>query len=319
MSLGSSVLAALVALGASRLALGPTTAPASHSAGRQAPAFAESREPRAESRLSYWPPSPRQGQTLFLRWTPPSPLVAEWTSASATWDGAPVPLVARNGALMGVVGLRITERTGSHLLRVRYQDAERRWREQSATVAVGATHFPVRHLTMKRSTERLYNAPFAKREDALVSRALRTRTPAWLWQGAFHLPTSGRFSTPFGVKRIRNQRTVYYHRGLDLSGPIGQPIHAPNGGRVVLAKSLRKYGNAVVLDHGGGVTTLYMHMSALLAHEGEQVSTGQLIGRVGMTGVATGPHLHWGLYVRGTAVDPLLWTQLPATFALGGG
>jgi murein DD-endopeptidase MepM/ murein hydrolase activator NlpD len=238
-------------------------------------------------------------------------------SASATWDGAPIPLVARNGALMGVVGLGIKERIGSHLLRVRYSDADGRPREQSAGVAVGATRFPVRRLTMKRSTERLYNAPFAKREDALVNRAIRTRTQAWLWQGAFRLPTSGRVSTPFGVKRIRNERTVYYHRGLDLSGPTGQPVHAPNAGQVVLAKSLRKYGNAIVLDHGGGVTTLYMHMSALLVREGDRVTTGQLIGRVGMTGVATGPHLHWALYVRGTAVNPMLWTQLPASFALG--
>src|SRR5262249_26817378 len=102
---GSSALAALVALGAWHLAPGLTTAPASHSACRQAPALAESQEPRAESRLSYWPSTPRQGQTLFLRWSPRAPLAADRTSASATWDGAPVPLVARNGALVGVVGL----------------------------------------------------------------------------------------------------------------------------------------------------------------------------------------------------------------------
>jgi Peptidase family M23 len=265
--------------------------------------------------LTYWPPAPRQGQTLFLRWQPPQAEGGKPPEASATWGGAVVPFVERNGVFVGVVGVGITERPGAHALRVRYTDPEGRPQQQAATVTVGVTAFPVRHLTMKPSTERLYNAPFAKREDALVSRAVRTRTRDWLWQGAFRLPTTGRLATPFGVKRIRNRRTVYYHRGLDLAAPIGTLVRAPNAGRVVLARSFRKYGNAIVLDHGGGITTLYMHMSALLAREGERVTTGQPIGRVGMTGVATGPHLHWALYVRGTAVNPAFWTQIPATFA----
>jgi murein DD-endopeptidase MepM/ murein hydrolase activator NlpD len=306
-------LAALAALGSLLAALGPTTTPADRPAKQQTPASAASPELRAASRLSYWPSAPRQGQTLFLRWQPAQ--AGSLFHASATWDGTEVPLVARDGALAGVVGLKITERTGPHILRLRYRDPEGQPREQVTTVRVGVTPFPVRHLTMKRSTERLYNAPFAKREDALVSRAVRTRTPDWLWRGAFRMPTTGRPATPFGVKRIRNQRTVYYHRGYDLAAPVGRLITAPNAGRVVLAKSLRKYGNTVVLDHGGGVTTLYMHMSALLTCEGARVTTGQPIGRVGMTGVATGPHLHWALYVRGTAVNPVLWTQLPAGFA----
>jgi murein DD-endopeptidase MepM/ murein hydrolase activator NlpD len=267
------------------------------------------------STLTYWPPAPRQGQTLFLRWQPAEAEGGLPRRASATWDSDAVPLVERNGSLVGVVGMRITERPGAHALRIRYTDAEGRPQQQAATVTIGVTAFPVRRLTMKPSTERLYNAPFAKREDALVSRAVRTCTPDWLWQGAFRLPTTGRLATPFGVKRIRNRRTVYYHRGLDLAAPIGRLVRAPNAGRVVLARTFRKYGNAIVLDHGGGITTLYMHMSALLAREGERVTTGQPIGRVGMTGVATGPHLHWALYVRGTAVNPAFWTQIPATFA----
>jgi Peptidase family M23 len=274
-----------------------------------------SAQPPRISTLTYWPPAPRQGQTLFLRWQPAAAEAGKPPVATATWDGAAFPLVERHGCLVGVVGLRITERPGAHTLRVRYTDVEGRPHQQPTTVTVGVTAFPVRRMTMKPSTERLYNAPFAKREDALVSRAVRTRTPDWLWQGAFRLPTAGRVATPFGVKRIRNRRTVYYHRGLDLAAPIGRPIYAPNAGRVVLARSFRKYGNAIVLDHGGGITTLYMHMSALLAHEGQRVTIGQPIGRVGMTGVATGPHLHWGLYVRGTAVNPAFWTQIPAPFA----
>jgi murein DD-endopeptidase MepM/ murein hydrolase activator NlpD len=205
-------------------------------------------------------------------------------------------------------------------LRIRFQErdpfdaaATGTARESRIAVTVTRTAFPVRHLTMKKSTERLYNFPGSKQEDALVSGAVRTRSSAWLWEGSFQVPTAGRFSTPFGVKRIRNQRTVYYHRGLDVAAPEGRIVVAPNTGRVVLARRFRKYGNTVILDHGGGVTTLYLHLSALGVQDGQSVRTGQVIGNVGMTGVATGPHLHWGLYVHGVAVNPVPWTRLPAS------
>jgi murein DD-endopeptidase MepM/ murein hydrolase activator NlpD len=272
-------------------------------------------------RLTFWPPDPRQGQTLFFRCQPgvtrvPSDPNAGVSNARATWDGTAIPLVMRDGTLLGVVGLRITERVGRHLLRVQYQDADGRLERLEVPVAIGVTRFPVRRLKMKRSTERLYTFPGAKREDALVSRAVRTRSAAWLWRGAFRMPATGRQSTPFGVKRIRNERSVYYHRGLDIAAPVGRPITAPNAGRVVLSRRFRKYGNTVVLDHGGGVTSLYLHMSARHVAEGDRVAAGQRIGDVGMTGVATGPHLHWGLYVHGVAVNPLPWTRLPSQVAL---
>jgi murein DD-endopeptidase MepM/ murein hydrolase activator NlpD len=225
-----------------------------------------------------------------------------------------VPLIQRGGALVGVIGLRITEPVVGRTLRVRYRDTADRTREATRLLQVKKTPFPVRHLTMRRSTERLYNFPGSEAEDRSVNRAVRTRTPGWQWNGPFRLPAHGRLSTPFGVKRIRNRRTTYYHRGTDIAAPTGRPIIAPERGRVVLSRDFRKYGGTVVLDHGGGVTTLYLHMSARAVKEGQSVAAGELIGKVGATGVATGPHLHWGLYVHGTAVNPLHWTRLPLGF-----
>jgi murein DD-endopeptidase MepM/ murein hydrolase activator NlpD len=166
---------------------------------------------------------------------------------------------------------------------------------------------------MKRSTEKLYNFPGAKAEDAAVTAATRTVSDTLLWDGPFLVPTQGRRSAPFGVKRIRNRRTTYYHRGLDVAAPTGTPVVASNAGRVALARDFQKYGKTVVLDHGLGVTTLYLHMSALQVREGDRVTRGQPIGQVGAEGVATGPHVHWSLYVHGNAVSPLFWTRLPAT------
>jgi murein DD-endopeptidase MepM/ murein hydrolase activator NlpD len=223
----------------------------------------------------------------------------------------------RDGTLYGVLGLRITEPTGARTLRVDYRNDRDEPRTLLQTVTVRPTPFPVRRLTMKRSVERLYNFPGAKVEDAAVNRALSTASEAWLWSGVFRLPAQGRMATPFGVKRIRNRRTVYYHRGMDIAAPTGRPVMAPNGGRVVLSRAFKKYGGTVVLDHGGGVTTLYLHMSARAVREGETVAAGRRIGSVGATGVATGPHLHWGLYVHGVAVNPAFWTQLPLEVIAG--
>ena len=118
-------------------------------------------------------------------------------------------------------------------------------------------------------TEKLYTYPGRAQELATVRRALRTETARQQWEGSFVLPAKGRFSTPFGVKRIRNGRSVGYHRGLDIAAPIGTPIHAAAAGRVVLARSLKMHGKTVVVDHGLGVTSLYLHQSALRCREGQ--------------------------------------------------
>src|SRR4030095_4593059 len=92
----------------------------------------------------------------------------------------------------------------------------------------------------------------------------------------------------------------------------GRAIVAANEGVVRIAGTFKLFGNAVVIDHGAGVTTLYLHMSALDVSEGDSVRRGQLIGRMGATGAATGSPLHWSLYVYGTAVEPLQWPRDPS-------
>jgi murein DD-endopeptidase MepM/ murein hydrolase activator NlpD len=164
---------------------------------------------------------------------------------------------------------------------------------------------------MSRKTERLYSHPGRAQELATVRRALRSETAAQYWDGDFLMPSKGRLSTPFGVKRIRNGRHVGYHRGLDIAAPTGTPIRAAAAGRVVLARSLTMHGKTVVIDHGLGVTSLYIHQSRIRCREGQTVGRGEIIGEVGMTGTATGPHLHWAVYVHGSSVSPRYWTALP--------
>jgi Peptidase family M23 len=257
-----------------------------------------------------FPASPSQGETLFVLMRTPG-------SVRCAWDGRSIPVMKNGDAALATIGIRIDERLGSHQLKLKTFSADGTFRTVTRSVTVHRTAWPVQHLKMKRSTERLYTFPGAKAEDAAVTAATRTFSPTSLWHGAFLIPTKGRRSTPFGVKRIRNGHKPYYHRGVDLAAPTGTPVVAPNAGRVALARVFKKYGKTVVLDHGLGVTTLYLHMSALAVHLGESVQRGQLIGKVGSEGVATGPHLHWSLYVHGNSVSPLFWTRLPATVAGG--
>ncbi len=138
-------------------------------------------------------------------------------------------------------------------------------------------------------------------------------TPEKYWNGKFLAPNKGRKSTGYGVRRYYNGKFAndYYHRGLDYAGAAGSPVVAPAAGRVSLvgtvSQGFRVHGNVVGVDHGQGVTSIFMHLSRINVKEGDMVKPGQLIGAVGSTGASTGPHLHWGLYVNGLSVDPTPW------------
>ncbi|MEM1172132.1 MAG: M23 family metallopeptidase [Cyanobacteria bacterium P01_H01_bin.35] len=138
-------------------------------------------------------------------------------------------------------------------------------------------------------------------------------TPQKFWNGPFLRPNNGRVSTIYGVRRYYNGKFAenYYHRGVDYADYNGSPVVAPAAGRISLvgleSQGFEIHGNSVGLDHGQGVTSIFIHLSRIDVKEGEMVEAGQQIGTVGSTGASTGPHLHWGLYVHGQAVDPVPW------------
>ena len=125
-----------------------------------------------------------------------------------------------------------------------------------------------------------------------------------IWNGDFLLPVDHSISTVFGVKRIMNRKRTSIHRGMDIRGRKGDDIRASNDGKVVLAEELFFGGNTVILDHGQGIYTIYMHLSKFEVNVGDTVSKGDVIGLVGSTGRATGPHLHFGAKVAGVSVNP---------------
>jgi murein DD-endopeptidase MepM/ murein hydrolase activator NlpD len=138
-------------------------------------------------------------------------------------------------------------------------------------------------------------------------------TPEREWSGSFDPPAEAAISDVFGSARIFNGKTSSPHLGLDFRVPSGTPVLAMNDGTVLLARPLYFEGNFVVLDHGQGFLTLYLHLSEFRVKEGDQVKRGKVIGLSGGTGRATGPHLHVAVRWQGTYLDPagLMRLRLP--------
>ena len=160
----------------------------------------------------------------------------------------------------------------------------------------------------------LPSAEFERRrkvELAQINAARAVHAQSDGWRQRFIWPVRGRLSGMFGSQRIYRGTPGSYHSGTDIAtGESGTVYVAPADGVVVLAASspFTLEGNLLMLDHGMGLTSAFLHSSQLLVREGEQVRQGQPIGRIGMTGRATGPHLHWSIKWQKARLDPILFT-----------
>lgn len=150
-------------------------------------------------------------------------------------------------------------------------------------------------------------------EFDLVDAFKQIVSPEKYWSGPFLRPSEGRVSSEYGFRRYYNGVFAenYYHRGVDYAAPIGTPVIAPAAGRIALtgyeADGFELHGNTIGIDHGQGVASIFIHLNSISVQDGDFVQAGQTVGTIGSTGASTGPHLHWGLYVNGVAVDPGPW------------
>src|SRR6266567_148392 len=140
-----------------------------------------------------------------------------------------------------------------------------------------------------------------------------SKNPQKLWDGTFVAPVSASISDVFGTERVFNKEVLSRHQGLDYAVPAGTPVGAINRGTVLLARSLYFEGNCVIIDHGQGLLSLYLHLSKFRTKEGNEVQPHQIIGLSGGSGRATGPHLHLAVRWQGIYLDPatLLKLQIP--------
>jgi murein DD-endopeptidase MepM/ murein hydrolase activator NlpD len=180
---------------------------------------------------------------------------------------------------------------------------------QNLSVQVRSRNFPTQSITLPPGKDSEGTDAEFDRVDAFKALV----TPQKFWNGPLLRPNSGEITTIYGVRRYYNGVFAqdYYHRGVDYAGAYGSPVVAPAAGRVSLvgreSQGFKIHGNVVGIDHGQGVASILLHLSRINVKEGDFVQAGQVIGALGSTGAATGPHLHWGLYVNGQAVDPVPW------------
>jgi murein DD-endopeptidase MepM/ murein hydrolase activator NlpD len=178
----------------------------------------------------------------------------------------------------------------------------------TATVKVLDAHFRKQNVVIEQSLAELKPSP-GESEASLAFR--KNVSDVRYWSEPLTLPVRGCMTSPFGVQRYLNGKpTGDFHAGIDQRSPAGTPIRAVDGGVVTLVGEWNLHGRTVGIDHGQGLESMYLHMSKFGVTEGATVKKGDVIGYVGSTGRATGPHLHWALYVNGVPVNPLDWVQV---------
>lgn len=143
------------------------------------------------------------------------------------------------------------------------------------------------------------------REAALLAATWKAPSPERLWSGPFVRPVAEPANSAFGTRSIFNGKPRNAHSGADFLSPAGTPVHAPNAGRIVVARPLYFSGNTVIVDHGLGLFSMLAHLSTIAVQEGDRISAGHVVGKVGATGRVTGPHLHWTVRAADARVDPL--------------
>jgi murein DD-endopeptidase MepM/ murein hydrolase activator NlpD len=185
--------------------------------------------------------------------------------------------------------------------------------DQIHSFEVKAKVYKEQHLTVKRK----HSNPPADQIKRIQKESSLSRAAFERFSGInkntpyknFLLPTKGPISSPFGLKRFFNKQARRPHSGIDIAAPRGANIIAPMDGEIILTGNFFFNGNSIFIDHGQGLVTMYCHMDKLESYQGQRVKAGDIIGKVGSTGRATGPHLHWTVSLNNTRIEPFLFLE----------
>jgi murein DD-endopeptidase MepM/ murein hydrolase activator NlpD len=249
------------------------------------------------------PKAPRVGDVAWLH-VGDAP---EGATVEGSVDGRPLTFFPYPGGHAALLGIDLETKPGVRPWRVAVVERGREPRSARGTIRFEARRFPVERLTLPRPMVDL--DPDAERRAKGEAQRLATvfgaASAERLWRGRFTRPVAGTEpGTGFGARRIINGRPRAPHGGIDYSAPLGTPVVAANTGRVALVGDFFFHGRLVVLDHGHGLYTLYLHLDSVTVGEGQRVERGQTLGTVGATGRASGPHLHFSAQVGPARVDP---------------
>ena len=213
---------------------------------------------------------------------------------------------------VGLIGIDMQDDPGTHELAVEVKQGEQA-KQLSFNILVAKEKFAVEYLKLPKEKVDLDEKAVArwKAEQEQVKEALAENSRLKLWHSNFLEPVNGKRTGIFGSVRIMNGKPRNPHNGEDIGAPLGADVAATNDGIVRITVDHIFSGKGVFVDHGLGFYSMYFHLSEILVKDGDLVTAGQIIGKVGATGRATGPHLHWGVKLNGARVNPYSLLDLP--------
>lgn len=253
------------------------------------------------------PNAAAQGETVLLLIEAPGA-----AAASMSWQGQALSLLKRDDRFFGFVGIDANAAAGPHALGIAVwgpNGEQLLWQE--TVIQVEAVEWTIDDIQIDGPNAALLDPAISAADYAARVPFQSALTLQLHWFGVFDPPAAGEITALYGEQRSFNGGPITeYHTGIDFGGATGASITAANAGIVSWAGQTRRRGNGLIIDHGAGVFTGYYHLSELLQTPGVVVQQGDLIARMGATGLATGPHLHWEVVVRGITVNPLPWLRL---------
>jgi len=269
--------------------------------------------PSSSWTLHYRPLRIVNGSPVVVSVTTPKPV----TDVTGRWLGHELAFSfdRRTKTWVALAGASLETKSGSYPMELRATTSNGRALSFAKQIPVQRRRYP--RVVLKVPGR--YTAPSPDEQHEIVEdkkikeEAFKTLSSEREWQGSFSAPVNAQISEVFGVQRAFNGSVKATHQGLDFRVHAGTPVAAANSGKVILARPLFFEGNCVVIDHGQGLLTLYLHLSKFLVGEGDEVKKGEQIGLSGGTGRATGPHLHLAVRWQGEYLDPqtLLSLRLP--------
>lgn len=243
--------------------------------------------------------TPAQGETVVVN------ISGDSKSPKVFFDGKEIPIFSYQNGLRALIAIGAHESIGAHTVRVTDGDDSKYLR----SISVKGGKFPVVVLGIPEKMGTTTPAQLVQdlsRENAELNAIVALVTPETFFTRGFGLPLADNthLGSVFGEIRKTGDQTIS-HLGVDFSGAEGSKVAAMNDGIVQKAESTALYGNTVVIDHGEGIFSMYLHLKTILTAKGSKVRRGEVIGTLGQTGYSTGPHLHLSVKINGVSVDPI--------------
>ena len=221
------------------------------------------------------------------------------------YQDKPVMVVFEDQQWYAVVGISLKTKPGQQTIAIEKDGTRLRH-----PFIVREKSYPEQHITLKNKrmvNPNQYDMVRINKEKRRIVRALKHWQDSEVSTLKFIKPVEGPQSSAFGLRRFFNKQARKPHSGLDIAAPEGTAIRSPAAGKVIETGDFFFNGNTVLIDHGQGLITMYCHMNKIAVEKGQQLTQGQSIGTVGMTGRVTGPHLHWAVSLNDSRVDPTLF------------